>query len=133
MNALLSLLIMFIVGIIIDVIWISKVAKKFYKNNLNSILLKNSNDEMSFRALPAVVFYLIYLIGIFFFVIIPSNGDLTIENILRGTFFGLVCYATYDLTNYATLKDFTKKVVIVDMLWGSFLTTIITIVGLLIY
>lgn len=133
MELLLSFFSMLIVGALIDVVWLSKVAKKFYGNNLGSILLKDKEGNTSFRLLPAALFYVIYITGILFLVIYPSNGDLSILNILRGSLLGFVCYATYDLTNYSTLKDFKLKVVIVDIIWGTLLTTIISIVGLIVY
>lgn len=93
------------------------VANKFYKSQIGSLLLDKPNMA------PAFIFYGIYVIGIVTFVITPAleKGSLA-SAIGYGALFGLVAYATYDLTNLATIKGFTTKVVVVDLVWGAFIT-----------
>lgn len=73
--------------------------------------------------LAAAIFYTIYVVGIVYFVILPSleSGNLN-KALISGVIYGIVCYGTYDLTNMATLQGWTWKVVIVDILWGGFVT-----------
>ncbi len=102
---------------IIDAIWLSVVANKFYKSQLGPLLLEKPN------MIAAVLFYVIYVIGIVVFAVMPAvaAGDWKVALGL-GALLGLVAYATYDLTNLATLKGFPVKIVIVDLLWGTVLT-----------
>ena len=102
---------------IIDAIWLSVVANKFYKSQLGPLLLEKPN------MIAAVLFYVIYVIGIVVFAVMPAvaAGDWKVALGL-GALLGLVAYAAYDLTNLATLKGFPVKIVIVDLLWGTALT-----------
>ena len=97
-------------------VWLGFVASKFYKNHLGHLMA----DQVNWRA--ALVFYFIYIIGIIFFAVLPAleNGDWQ-KALLLGVLFGFFTYATYDLTNLATLKDWSVKVVLVDILWGMVL------------
>ena len=78
----------------------------------------------------ALIFYLLFIIGIFIFVIYPSiEKQSPGRALVLGAIFGLITYATYDLTNYATLKGFPLNVVVVDLIWGTFITTVVSISG----
>lgn len=102
---------------IIDAVWLVIVANKFYKNNIGTLLLEKPN------MVAAVAFYIIYVIGIVVFALNPALEDGMWQTALwMGALFGLVAYATYDLTNLATLKKWSQKVVYVDMAWGAALT-----------
>lgn len=102
---------------VLDAIWLSVVANKFYKSQIGDLLLAKPN------MVAAVVFYLIYVFGVVVFVLSPALDKGSLKHALvYGALFGVVCYATYDLTNLATLKGFTTKLVVVDLLWGGFLT-----------
>ncbi|MEO5499344.1 MAG: DUF2177 family protein [Candidatus Saccharimonadales bacterium] len=105
---------------IIDAVWLSIVANKFYKAQLGPLLLEKPN------MIAAVLFYVIYVIGIVVFAVMPAvaTGDWKVALGL-GALLGLVAYATYDLTNLATLKGFPVKIVIVDLLWGTALTALV--------
>lgn len=76
-----------------------------------------------FRWVPALLFYLLFIAGLVFFALLPAihEGSWSLA-LLYGAFFGLVCYATYDLTNLATLKEWPEKIVVYDLLWGSFIS-----------
>jgi len=102
---------------ILDGLWLSVVAKKFYRSQIGSLLLDKPN------MLAAVLFYIIYLVGVVVFVVNPALDKSSLSHAIKyGALFGLVAYATYDLTNLATLKGFTNKLVVVDLIWGAALT-----------
>ena len=107
---------------LIDAVWLSLVANKFYKSQIGSLLLKKPNF------VAAVLFYVIFLIGLVVFVLNPalSAQDWTWALGL-GALFGFVTYATYDLTNLSTLKGFPVKLVIVDLAWGIFVTSVVSV------
>ena len=102
---------------IIDAVWLSVVANKFYKSQLGSLLLEKPN------MVAAVIFYVIFVVGVVVFAVMPAvqAGDWKVAAGL-GALLGLVTYATYDLTNLATLKNFPLSVVLVDLVWGVVLT-----------
>lgn len=101
--------------IIIDMIWLGVVAKSFYQNHLGDFL-----GPVNWSA--AIVFYLLFLIGLTIFAILPAikAGEWQVA-LLYGALFGFFTYATYDLTNLATLKDWPLIVTFVDIIWGSML------------
>jgi uncharacterized membrane protein len=100
--------------VLLDAFWLGLVAPKFYKSQIGFIMAKNPNWT------AAVVFYLLYIAGVVVFV--TGRGGTPAEAALRGALFGLVCYATYDLTNLATLEGWPVLVTVVDLCWGTFLT-----------
>lgn len=101
----------------VDMIWLGVLAKNFYKNQIGFLMKPDVNWT------AAIIFYLLFLVGVVLFVIEPAleKKDL-IFALSRGALFGLITYATYDLTNLATLKDWPLKVVVVDMMWGAVLS-----------
>jgi uncharacterized membrane protein len=102
---------------IVDMIWLGVLAKNFYKNQIGFLMKPDVNWT------AAIIFYLLFLVGVVLFVIEPAleKKDLMFA-LSRGALFGLITYATYDLTNLATLKDWPLKVVVVDMIWGAVLS-----------
>lgn len=124
---LLSYILTFIVFILIDLTWIGIIAKDFYNKQLGSFL----SGEVNWPA--AIFFYLLFIVGIFVFVIVPALQKNSLGSALvLGALFGFVTYATYDLTNLATVKDWPIKVVVIDMLWGAALTCVVSGAGFLI-
>ena len=102
---------------VIDAVWLSVIANKFYKSQIKPLLLEKPNMP------AAVIFYIIYVVGIVAFVLAPAIEKGSWQYAVGyGALFGFVTYATYDLTNLATLKGWTTKLVIVDLLWGAVLT-----------
>jgi len=100
----------------IDMVWLGVVAKNFYKDQIGFLMTPNINWT------AAIIFYLIFIAGLVLFVISPAmEKGSWIYAILFGALFGFVTYATYDLTNLATLKDWPLMVTIVDLIWGSVL------------
>ncbi|HRJ30065.1 MAG TPA: DUF2177 family protein [Cyclobacteriaceae bacterium] len=101
----------------IDILWIGFIARDFYKNQIGFLMKPDVNWT------AAIIFYLLFLLGLVVFVIAPSVEKKEWTRALwMGAFFGLITYATYDLTNLATLKDWPVKMVVVDMLWGTVLS-----------
>lgn len=113
-----------LVLLIIDIIWLNIMAKRFYAHRLGSIITKIPNF------LPAGFFYIIYAIGLSIFVVLPAfNGYYSLTKVFfLGSLFGLVAYATYDLSNQATLKKWPLVVTLVDLVWGSFLTGLVSVI-----
>lgn len=101
----------------IDLTWLGVVAKNLYREKLGFIL----SDKVNWAA--AIIFYLIYIGGILYFAILPGleSGSL-VKVIINGAFLGMLCYATYDLTNMATIAKWPLSIVIIDIIWGTFLT-----------
>lgn len=105
---------------ILDFIWLGFVAKKLYYGEMGKILLEKPNMA------PALLFYLIYVVGVVVFVVTPAlEKDSWQHAVGYGALFGFVAYATYDLTNLATLKGFSSKIVIIDLAWGAGLTAVV--------
>lgn len=100
----------------IDMMWLGVVAKNFYRSQIGTLMKSNPNWT------AAIIFYLIFIVGLVVFVITPAveKGSWT-HALLFGALFGLVCYATYDLTNLAVAKDWPLLVTIVDLAWGAVL------------
>lgn len=98
----------------LDMIWLGLIAKKFYREQIGWLLKSDVNW------IAAIAFYLLFLAGLVFFVIEPAMQKQSWSDaLLRGAFFGLVTYATYDLTNLAVTKDWPLLLSIVDMAWGT--------------
>jgi uncharacterized membrane protein len=92
------------------------MASQLYRPAIGHIMRED------FDALAAAAFYLVYLAGVVVFVVLPSADGRTA--LVRGAFFGLVCYATYDLTNQAIVVGWPWHVTIIDLAWGAFVTGI---------
>ena len=107
-----------LVFLLIDIVWLAFISPKLYKANIGHLM----SDKVNFIA--AGVFYLLYVGALLYFVIDPAiAGDSVWQGIWRGAFLGLVMYATYDLSNLATLKDWPLKITIIDLIWGTFITS----------
>jgi len=109
---------------VIDFIWLGTLAQKFYQNQIGHLLAS------SFNIPAAIVFYLIFIVGIMIFAVLPG---LEAENWktawIWGALFGFFTYATYDLTNLATLSDWPYTVVFVDIIWGVILCSTVATIG----
>ena len=109
--------------LILDAIWLGLIAQPFYQAQIGFLLAKNPNW------LAAGAFYLLYVAGLVFFVVGPAlrAGTPPVRTALRGAFFGLVAYATYDLTNLATVDRWPLLLTAVDMAWGTLLGALTTL------
>lgn len=114
-----------VVFLLIDMIWLGVIAKGLYAKHLGFLM----TNQIKWGA--AILFYLIFVAGLVFFVIRPSVEKQSLSYaLIAGAFYGLITYATYDLTNQATIKDWPMIITIVDMIWGStvsVLTSVITV------
>jgi uncharacterized membrane protein len=105
----------------IDMIWLSLVARTFYRKHLGFLLAPNPNW------LAAIIFYLLFILGILLFVVLPGlKGNSLRTTLLYAALFGLITYATYDLTNLATVKNWPVLVTVVDLLWGTVLSVAVS-------
>lgn len=110
-------LVAFTTFLVIDGVWLTLIAKDFYAKNLGFLMAKTPN------LVAAGIFYIIYVFSMVVLIITPAlqRGTLTTA-ILTGALFGLCAYATYDLTNLATVKDWPVLVTVVDLIWGTILS-----------
>ena len=122
---LLSLLFASIIFLVIDILWLSYSVKYFYRPNLGSLL----NDKPVMWA--AILFYFVYVFGIAVLILQPAlDRDSIVYAFWMGIVLGLVSYGTYNLTNMATIKNWSMSVVFVDMIWGGLLTGTSSSIGI---
>lgn len=115
------------VFVAIDVLWLGLVAKNFYRSQIGFLM----KSEINWTA--AIIFYLLFVIGLVVFIIIPSiEKSSWTHALLFGALFGFITYATYDLTNLATIKDWPFLVTIVDLGWGAILAGLVSTITYLI-
>ena len=102
---------------IVDMIWLGVIAKGFYRKALEPLITPNINW------IAAIIFYLLFLVGVLIFALLPGMEKRSlVYTIAMAALFGFIAYATYDLTNLATIRDWPLMLSIVDMIWGSFLS-----------
>ena len=108
----------------IDLVWLGVVAKGVYARYLGPLLAEDVNWT------AAIVFYLLFIVGIFIFAILPAvERDSWLRALSYGGLFGFFTYATYDLTNLATLKGWPVGIVFIDIAWGVVLTGSVALAG----
>ena len=123
-SILISYLLTFIVFLMIDMLWLGVIAKTIYQKYLGNFLTDNVNWT------AAIIFYFIFVAGISIFAIYPAvNKGSVYHALYMGALFGFFTYATYDLTNLATLKGWPVPIVIIDIIWGSVLSAIVSLSG----
>ena len=111
----------------IDIIWLSQSFSYIYQPNIGELLREN------IIIFPAILFYIIYPLGVTILVALPSLEKVLLKTIfINGFVLGVIAYGTYNLTNMATLEGWSAKVVIIDMIWGGFLTGVSVLLGTLI-
>jgi uncharacterized membrane protein len=121
-NMLLQYLIVFAVFLAIDFVWLSNAGRLVYRPEIGSLLKDQPNLVVAF------IFYAFYAAGLLVFVVTPSLLSPGLgRGLMYGAFFGFVAYATYDLTNLATLKGFTAKIAMIDLLWGTVLSASVSV------
>lgn len=108
----------------IDMLWLGVVARGFYRKHLGFLMAPSPNWT------AAIIFYLLFIGGILFFVLLPGLAEKSLQaTLVRAALYGLITYATYDLTNLATLKDWPLTMTIVDIVWGIVLSTSVSAIG----
>ena len=106
----------------VDMLWLGFIAKDFYQNHLGFLLRPQVNW------FAAIIFYLIYIVGILIFGVSPGiNTQSWTRALIFGSLYGFFTYATYELTNMALVENWPFKVVIVDILWGIVLCSIVSV------
>ena len=114
---IISFIFVSIIFLVIDVVWLSITVKSLYRPALGDLL----KDKPVMWA--AVLFYIIYMIGVALIILKPAlANDSILQALWTGVVFGVVAYGTYNLTNMATVKNWSASIVWIDMLWGGFLT-----------
>lgn len=108
-----------LIFLVIDAIWLAFVAQGFFRQQLGPLMREK------IELVPAAIFYLIFIFGLVWFAILPAlAGGGWRQAALNGALLGLVCYATYDLTNLATLKGWPLPMTLVDLAWGTALSAV---------
>jgi len=108
---------------IIDMVWLGVVAKNFYQAQIGFLM------RSPIQWYAAIIFYLLFLMGLVVFVIMPSLEARSLARVIMlGALFGLVTYATYDLTNLATVKDWPILVTLVDLVWGMVISVSVSVI-----
>lgn len=114
-RALTAYLSTFVVFALLDFVWLGFIARDLYRNGIGHLMLESPNWT------AAALFYLIYIAGLVFFAVLPALGAGSWGRAtLYAALFGFVCYATYDLTNLATLRGWPVAIVVADLAWGAF-------------
>jgi uncharacterized membrane protein len=108
----------------IDAVWLTTMGAVLYRPALGDILAQN------LRVVPAIAFYLMYPIGIVVFAVLPGlRAQSPLAGATLALLFGALAYATYDLTNYATLRNWTLQITVVDIGYGALASSIAATVG----
>lgn len=117
-------LLAFLVFLAIDFVWLNWIAKNLYAEKIGHLLAENAS------LVPALIFYLLFVVGAIIFAVLPGYEAKSIgKTIFLGALFGMMTYATYDLTNLATLKNWPISVTIIDIIWGTSLSTVTAVAG----
>ncbi len=123
-NVIISYILTFAVFLLVDMLWLGVIARNIYRKYLGSFL----TGEVNWTA--AFIFYLLFIIGISIFVIYPAvTKNSFLHALVFGALFGVVTYATYDLTNLATLGGWPIKIVVIDILWGAVISGVVSLAG----
>lgn len=110
--------------VVVDAVWLATMAARLYRPILGDILAPAVNIP------PAIVFYLGFPVGLVIFAILPAlKGGGLPSALLYGALFGMFTYATYDLTNHATLRNWVWQITLIDIAWGAFVSAIAAGVG----
>lgn len=126
LTALQTYCISFVTFLVVDLFWLNVAAKELYKRSLGDYLAPEPS------LVPGLVLYALLVAGLTYFVILPARKDKNMPlALIRSAFLGVICYATYDLTNLAVAKNWPLSVTIIDIIWGAVLmmsTTAITLI-----
>jgi uncharacterized membrane protein len=107
----------------VDYVWLTQFGPKVYFPTLDPVALPAA------RLGPAIVFYLAYIAGVLALTVWPRRHEPLLRTTITGGLLGAMCYATYDLTNQATLKVWSTHITVIDIAWGTFITALAATVG----
>ena len=112
---------------VIDMVWLGLIARTLYRNYLGFLLASTTNW------FAVILFYLLFILGILVFVVLPGLKDNSLKaTLLRAVLFGLVTYATYDLTNLATVKNWPVLITVIDLAWGTILSVLVSYISFMV-
>lgn len=117
MDFLIQVIVTLLLFTLVDLVWLVRVAPKLYRKYIGHLMSDRVN------LVGAGLFYIVFIVGLVYFVIGPNIND-PLMAFLSGAMFGLVTYATYDLTNLATLKSWPVTITVIDLIWGTFVTAV---------
>lgn len=117
MDFFIQVLVTLLIFTLVDLVWLVKVAPKLYRKYIGHLM----SDRVNIGA--AALFYVVFIVGLVYFVIGPNINN-PLMAFLSGAMFGLVTYATYDLTNLATLKAWPITITVIDLIWGTLVTAV---------
>ncbi len=109
--------------LVIDMLWLGVIAKPLYQQGIGHLMAPQP------KLWAAALFYLLYPAGLVLFAVMPNHGSAWLQTALMGAAFGLFAYATYDLTNLATLKDWPLGLSVIDTLWGAAVSAVAATAG----
>lgn len=113
-----------VVMLAIDLLWLGVIAKPLYRAGIGHLMADSPNIP------AAVLFYLMFPVGLMFFAVVPNaSSSEWMPTLLAGALFGLFTYATYDLTNLATLKGWPVGLAVLDIAWGSLVSSVAAAAG----
>jgi uncharacterized membrane protein len=125
-QVIIQYVIVFAVFLAIDFVWLSNASRWFYYPEIGQLLREKPNFLVAF------IFYALYAAGLLVLVVQPAlNHEGIGRALMWGALFGLVAYATYDMTNLATMKGFTTRIAIIDMVWGTVLSASVSTIAVL--
>ena len=107
-------LVVFITMLVLDMVWLRGIATAWYQQGLGHLMAPKPD------LFAAGIFYLMYPLGLVIFAVLPNEDSSLLKTTAMGALFGLFAYATYDLSNLATLRDWPLNVSLMDMTWGTF-------------
>jgi uncharacterized membrane protein len=105
-----------VVMVLLDLLWLGVIAKPLYQQGIGHLMADKPNIAV------AVLFYALYAAGIVIFAVSPQSGGTLWGTLAMGALFGFFAYATYDLTNLATLRGWPLKLSLIDIAWGTFVS-----------
>lgn len=117
MDFFIQVLVTLLIFTLVDLVWLVKVAPKLYRKYIGHLMSNRVNIA------AAAFFYVVFIVGLVYFVIGPHINN-PLMAFLSGAMFGLVTYATYDLTNLATLKAWPITITVIDLIWGTLVTAV---------
>jgi uncharacterized membrane protein len=108
----------------LDLVWLSIATSRIYQPMLGDLLAKHPKMGV------AAAFYLLYVVGVVALAVVPGlQQGSVVAALWRGALFGLLAYATYDLTNLATIRDWPWRISVIDMVWGTTLNSLVAVAG----
>ena len=114
--------------LLIDLIWIKSVMRPIFERHVGTIMLEQP------RMGAALAFFVLYLAGLTIFAVVPAVDDGTWQTAaLYGGLLGVIAYGTYETTNFSTLKGWTMQMLVIDIVWGAFLSSCVAVVGFFVF